>query len=218
MSFWGNLKKGIGKDLKTFSKSAKQPSSNFVDSSYDLGQDIGQKVLFLLMILVGLLLPSTLAPAWFLVSSILGYLFVITIFKVLFNTKSEKLRQQENAKRFLAISPRIWNYIVGLSLAAFFIIDLFKNFDFVNLGVYPFAFIIAYGLLTKNATVSVGKSDPNRMGSSAWFEANGIERVLVNNDSSRYVYRDKNGNYYEKNGLIGQIHAIPAPVEFINKK
>lgn len=217
MSFFENVKKGLANDLKRAKSNSTQPSSNLVDEDYDFGRDVGQKLLFIIMMLVAIILPAEGVIAWFLVSAILGYLFVITVFQVLFKEKTKKLQQQKNARRFLAISPRIWNYIVGLSLAAFFMIDLFKNFDFINLGVYPFVFIIAYGLLTKNATVSKGKGDPKRVGSNAWFEENEVERVFVK-DSSRFVYRDKNGNYYEKNNIIGQMRAIPTPVEFISKK
>lgn len=203
------------KDTKNSKTSTKPSSSNLADPYYDLGQDVGQKVLFAIMVLGAIILPSKLTTAWFLISSILGHFCIVSFFIILLKNKSKELLQKESAKRFMGMSPRIWSRIAGATLLGFMTIDFIKNFNYLNIVVFPIGFLICHGILTKNVTASIKETDPNRVGSKAWKKANRVERVLDVEGQWR-VYRDKNGNYYEDH--VGNFVAIPAPVSERNKK
>lgn len=214
MAFFKALFRGLLNSVKRFINNLRHPPSNLADAGYDLGQDIGQKVLYVIMMSVAFFLPSDIALAWFLVSSIFGFFFVVTPFESIFEKRSKALLEKENPKRFLRMSQFVWQLIVFVSLAAFFIADLVNNFSMTSLVGSPFVFLICYGLLTKNATVVVKPSDPNKVGSKAWKEANGVMPV-PGVEGQWMVYRDKYGNYYENR--LGTFVAIPTPVD-INKR
>lgn len=219
MLFFNTIISEDEKDTKNAETSTKQSASDMIAAAmaadYDLGRDVGQKVLFVIMVLGAIIVPFKSNTGWFVISSILGYYAIVSIFTALLKKKSEELLQKENAKRFLGMPPRIWNGIVGATLLGFMAVDFIKNFNYLNIVIFPIVFLICYGLLTKNATISIKESDPNRVGSKAWKEANGVERVLDVKGQWR-VYRDKNGNYYEDH--VGNFVAIPAPVSERNKK
>lgn len=206
-------------DTKNSETNTKQSASNMVaaamDADYDLGLDVGQKVLYLIIMLGAIILPSQFTAAWFLASSIFGYFLIVSVIGSLLDKKSKELLQKENAKRFMGMSSRVWNSIVAISLLTFLIIGFFEKFYYTNLIAYPIAFIICYGILTKKATASMKDPDPKRVGSPAWKEANEVVRVPGYYGQWR-LYRDKNGNYYENR--LGQYVPIPAPVNIKDKK
>ena len=211
---FGNIVRGAYIDIKNAKTKAKTPDSNSADMDYDLGKDIGQKMLYAIIMLVGIfLLPAGAGsfPVWLLFSSIIGYFVVVFPVERALEKKSKELQAQENPKRFLRMSKRVWNRIVVISIAVFLIIDQFKEFHMINLGLYPVLLLIAYGLLTKNAAaVSSDTAEERR-----WKEENGVERVYDIKHNGKAVWRDKNGNYYSQIG--GKYTPIPTPVEVIIK-
>ena len=54
-------------------------------------------------------------------------------------------------------------------------------------------------------------SDPNKRGTKAWKEANGV--IRVNTDLMYPLYRDKYGNYYKGTGFV----PVPPPVIVVDK-
>lgn len=198
--------------VKNFVASLKVPSSNLVTPDYDFGRDIGQKGLYVIMMLGAFWLPRMYSAAWFLMSSIFGFIIIAIIIMPMLKRKSKELLKKEKAKRFLHMSPRIWNCIVMISLVPFFIADLLIDFYISDLVMFPICLIISYGLLTKNATLISTESDETRR----WREENGVERVYGIKHNGKAVWRDKNGNYYSKAGR--EYISIPTQVEFTDKK
>ena len=222
MGFFSQIAKGLKKDAQTFTRSFKAgmiPSSNLVDSEYDYGTDVGRKILFVIMVWVGILMRRApdQALAVFLGLSIFGTVFLVMPMGMFLKKKTAALREKENAKRFLHMSPMVWHLIVGLYFAGYMIFTLFHGFTIMALFSCFIVFLVSFGLLKGDVgyAPSTGKSGLEKVGSPEWRKENGVERVLVPG-SQWAVYRDKNGNYYEDR--FGQFAAIPMPVNVQDKK
>lgn len=206
---------GIKKNLK---EKKSQPSTKFAEKDYNLGRDICQKFLFIIMLAGYFLLPTDFAITWIVASVIGGFCVLFPIFIKIFKKKSEMLLSKKDAKRFLSMPSKVWNWTVAIPLSAILIYDLIKNFDYLNIAIHPILFVCIYSILTKNASLAYNRSerahDPNVVGTKEWVEANGVERVY--GMGSDIVYRDKNGNYYSKN--TGNYLPIPTPITIRKNK
>lgn len=200
------------------SKREKQQSTKFAEKDYNLGRDICQKILFIIILIGCINLPIDFSIMFMIAASIGGFCVLYPVFSSLFKKKTKKLLDKKDAKRFLCMPAKIWNWIVGIPLGAFLLFSFIKNFDLMNIATYPIVYICVYAVLTKNVSLKYNYSpnahDPNKIGTKEWVEANGLERIY--GVGADIIYRDKNGNYYNKN--TGNYLPIPAPITIKDKK
>ena len=209
---------GIKKNINKSKEVEKQPSTKFAEKDYNLGLDICQKTLFVLILVGCVTLPIDFAITLIICVSIGGFCILLPVFSKIFKKKSKALLEKNDAKRFLSMPSKVWNWIVGVPLGAFLIFDFIRNFDFINIAIYPIIFICVYAILTKNVSLKYNYNpnahDPNKRGTKEWVEANGLERVHV--AGGDIIYRDKYGKYYDNN--TGSYLPIPEPITIRNKK
>lgn len=183
------------------------------DKTVTLEADAARKVHFILTVLITSILLSTGVTAMiaFMVLTIGGKFVLVPWLETFFENKIKK--------PFLILSKSIWTKIVIAYSTLVFVITMIsaaKSGDFWGTLLPALGICVAAGFIFAGKTeVVYGPDEPNRRGSAAWKDANGIERVYCEGSSwLNPVYRDKNGNYYKGRECI----PIPPPVEVIIKK
>ena len=179
--------------------------------------DASQKILFALTMLILFAMPwdGETRFAIFIFCSVGGRIFIMPVIQVLVEIITALFGGKKTSTPFLYIPHFIWRLFV-LGIVLYITIDCLCTAHsigsfLVNLVCGIIMAYIGYVIFAKKTYLYNPPSDPNKRGSKAWKEANGV--VKVNTNLTTPLYRDKYGNYYEGTGFV----PVPPPVQPVDK-
>lgn len=179
--------------------------------------DASQKILFALTLLIMFGMPwnGETRFAVFIFCSVGGRIFIMPIIQAIVGNITNLFGGRKSSARFLHIPRLVWSLFV-LGVVIYITIEClseahtFGSF-LVNIVCGIIMAFIGYTIFAKTTYLTNPPSDPNKRGTAAWKEANGV--VKVNTDLMNPLYRDKYGNYYKGSGFV----PVPPPVQPVDK-
>lgn len=181
-------------------------------TEYNYPLDVAQKITFFILLLIAIFSPG-FKMIIVMAGSIFGRVILISSIQLLLEDSSTKKKIE---KPFLNINEGIWSLIVLVSLLIIMIWSIvqeiiLEQFEFINIILYILFIFIAHSIFTKETEVTFNpeQTDPNEVGTYMWQKENGVRRV------SSGLYRDKNGNYYNRSAAGFTPTSTPVS---INKK
>lgn len=190
------------------------------DSVYDFSFDVAQKITFVLTILIlwGIridMVETGFEYGIYICCCILGRLLVMTGLKALIDRYLEAKGGRKSPYYFLRMPPFVWRIIVLVFVAYITIKDMVQPRSVEDFLITSPAWVVmsfvGFCIFALRTEVGGQTPDPTKVGSPAWREENGIEKV--NSSLTRPLYRDKNGNYYGYGWV-----PVPTPVEIVEKE
>ena len=179
--------------------------------------DASQKILFVLTMLILFALPwdGETRFAIFIFCSVGGRIFIMPVIQGFVQKITYLFGGRKSNTPFLHIPRFIWSLFV-LGVVLYITIDCLCTAHsigtfLVNLVCGIIMAYIGYVIFAKKTYLFNPPSDPNKRGTKAWKEANGV--VKVNTDLMNPLYRDKYGNYYQGSGFV----PVPPPVQIVDK-